>query len=78
MGKGMSPLIHSAMGWIVSLLFFCNDGFGLGWLTKVDVSLNKEDRLSKLLLLNEYNYLKPYKLLVLDMNTIQLWANYLY
>ena len=40
LGKGMNPLILSAMGWIVQLLFF----FGIKKSTKVDVPLNKETK----------------------------------
>ena len=32
------------MDWIVPLLFFLMDGFGIRWLTKVDMSLNKETK----------------------------------
>ena len=28
-GKGMNPLILQAMGWIVPLLFFLENGFGI-------------------------------------------------
>ena len=28
-GKGMNPLILPAMGWIVPLLFFLENGFGI-------------------------------------------------
>ena len=39
--KGWIPY-PPAMGWIVLLLVFYNDGFGIKWLTKVDMPLNKE------------------------------------
>ena len=29
LGKGMNPIILPAMGWIVPLLFFYKDGFGI-------------------------------------------------
>ena len=29
LGKGMNPLILPAMGWIVPLLFFLENGFGI-------------------------------------------------
>ena len=32
------------MGQIVSLLFFYKDGFGIKYLTKVDMRLNKENK----------------------------------
>ena len=44
LGKGMKPLIIPAMGWIVLLLFFLENGFGIKYLTKVDMPLNKETK----------------------------------
>ena len=44
LGKGMKPLILSAMGQIAPLLFFFENGFGIKWPTKVDMPLNKETK----------------------------------
>ena len=37
-----TSLIPPAMGWIILLLFFYKDGFGIKYPTKVDIPLNKE------------------------------------
>ena len=37
-GKGMTPLIIPTMGWIVPLLFFYKDGFGIKWPMKVEMT----------------------------------------
>ena len=42
LGKVMNPLILPAMGWIVPLLFFKENSFGIECPTKVDVPLNRE------------------------------------
>ena len=41
LGKDMKPLISPPVMSLVSLLFY-NDGFGIKWRTKVDMSLNIE------------------------------------
>ena len=43
-GKGMKPLILPSMGWIIPLLFFYENGFGIKYPTKVDMPLNKETK----------------------------------
>ena len=40
----MNPLFSSAMGQIVSQLFFYKDGFGIRLLMKVNMPLNKENQ----------------------------------
>ena len=42
--KGMNPLILPAMGWIVPLMFFSENSFGIKQPTKVDMPLNKETK----------------------------------
>ena len=44
LGKGMNPLIVLAICYIVPLLFFYENGFGIKWPTKVDMPLNKETK----------------------------------
>ena len=44
LGKGMNPLIFPAMGLIVLLLFFKENGFGIKKPTKVDMPLNIETK----------------------------------
>ena len=39
--KGINPLILPAMGWIVQLLFFLKEGFGIELPTNVDMPLTK-------------------------------------
>ena len=46
LGKGMKPLIPLAMGEIISLLFFYNDGFAIKYLMKVDMPSIKETKTS--------------------------------
>ena len=38
----MNPIISLAMSWLVSLLFFYKDGFGIKYHLKVDIPLNKQ------------------------------------
>ena len=40
--KGMNPLIQPSMVYIVLLLFFYKDGFGIKLSIKIDMPLNKE------------------------------------
>ena len=40
-------LLPTAIGLIVSLLFLYMDSFGIKWLTKVDMPLNKETKLNQ-------------------------------
>ena len=42
--KIMNLLIYSAIGQIVSLLFFYKDGYGIRELTKFNMSLKKESK----------------------------------
>ena len=42
--KVMKPLILLAMDYIVPLLFFSKDGFGIKWYAKVYMPLNKETK----------------------------------
>ena len=42
----MNPLIPPAMCYIVPLLFFYKDGFGIKWAITVDMPLNKETNLT--------------------------------
>ena len=53
--KGMNPLILSAMGQIVSLMFFLENGFGIKQPSKVDMPLNKETKPNQALLYNINN-----------------------
>ena len=53
LGKGMNPLILLVMDLILSLLFFCKDGFGIKYPTKFDMPLNKETE-SKPLLVGQH------------------------
>ena len=41
------PLILLAMGYIVPLVFFLENGLGIKWPTKVDMPLNKETKLNQ-------------------------------
>ena len=40
----MNPFILTAMGQIVSMLFFEKDGFSMKWPTKVDMLLKQETK----------------------------------
>ena len=44
-GKGMSLFIPPAIAWVISLQFFKKDGFGIKFLTKVDMPLKKKANL---------------------------------
>ena len=47
----MKPLILPAIGYLASLQFFSKDGFGIKYPSKVDMPLNKETKLSSILVL---------------------------
>ena len=40
LGKGMNPIMYTAMRWIVAQLVLFKDGFGIKLLTKVDMPLS--------------------------------------
>ena len=61
----MNPLILPAMGEIVPLLFFLENGFGIKLPTKVDVPLNKETKpnlISWIQVEHKENLIKKYDL----------------